>query len=164
MQVIWELFFRLSEIVSYSLSLVNVSSDCNQLLFLVTFYERIRVDLQKIEVVKQWPRRTSAIDIKSFLGIAGYYRRFVKIFSSIASYYRRFVKIFSSIASLWLGWLRTWSSFNGQMIVWKALYNWKLDWLQLLSWLYQRVQIVMWSIAMHPELSLVVCWCNEIRL
>ena len=46
--------------------------------------EWIRVDSQKIEVVKQWPRPTSTIDIRSFLGIAGYYRRFVEGFSIIA--------------------------------------------------------------------------------
>ncbi|WMV50937.1 hypothetical protein MTR67_044322 [Solanum verrucosum] len=47
--------------------------------------EGIRVDSQKIEAVKQWPRPTSATNIKSFLGVAGYYRRFVEGFSSIAS-------------------------------------------------------------------------------
>ncbi|WMV32813.1 hypothetical protein MTR67_026198 [Solanum verrucosum] len=34
-----------------------------------------RPDSQKIEAVKQCPRPTSATDIKSFLGLAGYYRR-----------------------------------------------------------------------------------------
>ena len=47
--------------------------------------EGIRVDSQKIEAVKQWHKPTSAIDIRSFLGLAGYYRRFVEGFSSIAS-------------------------------------------------------------------------------
>jgi len=47
--------------------------------------EGIRVDSQKIEAVKQWPRPTSATDIRSFLGLAGYYRQFVEGFSSIAS-------------------------------------------------------------------------------
>ena len=47
--------------------------------------EGIRVDSQKIEAVKKWSRPTSATDIKSFLGLAGYYRRFVEGFSSIAS-------------------------------------------------------------------------------
>ena len=42
------------------------------------------MDSQKIEVVKQWPRPTSAIDIRSFLGLAGYYRSFLEGFSSIA--------------------------------------------------------------------------------
>jgi len=47
--------------------------------------EGIRVDSQKIEAVKQWPRPTSATNIRIFLGLAGYYRRFVEGFSSIAS-------------------------------------------------------------------------------
>ena len=65
----------------------NVSFGCNPLLSLVTLNleKGIRVDLQKIEVVKQWPRPTSARDIRSFNGLAGYSRRFVEIFSSISS-------------------------------------------------------------------------------
>ena len=47
--------------------------------------EGIRVDSQKIEAVKKCSRPTSATYIKSFLGLAGYYRRFVEGFSSIAS-------------------------------------------------------------------------------
>ena len=43
------------------------------------------MDLEKIEAEKQWPRPTFATDIRSFLGLAGCYRRFVKGFSSIAS-------------------------------------------------------------------------------
>ncbi|KAH0776134.1 hypothetical protein KY290_007545 [Solanum tuberosum] len=45
----------------------------------------IKVDTQKIEAVQNWPRRTSPTDIRSFLGLAGYYRRFVEGFSSISS-------------------------------------------------------------------------------
>ncbi|WMV25320.1 hypothetical protein MTR67_018705, partial [Solanum verrucosum] len=48
-------------------------------------FERIQVDSQKIEAVKQWPRPTLAIYIRSFLGIADYYRRFMEGFLSIAS-------------------------------------------------------------------------------
>ncbi|KAH0681196.1 hypothetical protein KY284_022281 [Solanum tuberosum] len=47
--------------------------------------EGIRVDNQKIEVVKNWPRPTTPTEIRSFLGLAGYYRRFVEGFSSIAA-------------------------------------------------------------------------------
>jgi len=38
-----------------------------------------------MEVVKKWPRPLSPTDIRRFLGLAGYYRRFVEGFSSIAS-------------------------------------------------------------------------------
>ena len=52
----------------------------------------IQVDSHKIEAVKQWPKPTSTIDIISFLGLAGYYRRVVEGFSSIASRLRRLTK------------------------------------------------------------------------
>ncbi|XP_070054855.1 uncharacterized mitochondrial protein AtMg00860-like [Nicotiana tomentosiformis] len=45
--------------------------------------EGIQVDPKKIEAVQNWPRSTSAMEIQSFLGLAGYYRQFVEGFSSI---------------------------------------------------------------------------------
>ncbi|XP_070002887.1 uncharacterized protein [Nicotiana sylvestris] len=47
--------------------------------------EGIEVDPKKIEAVQSWPRATTATKIRSFLGLAGYYRRFVEGFSSIAA-------------------------------------------------------------------------------
>ncbi|XP_059306506.1 uncharacterized protein LOC132057948 [Lycium ferocissimum] len=47
--------------------------------------EGVKVDSQKIDAVKSWPRPTSVSDIRSFLGLAGYYRRFVEGFSSISA-------------------------------------------------------------------------------
>ena len=44
----------------------------------------ISVDPKKIEVVRDWKKPITVIEIKSFLGLAGYCRRFVENFSKIA--------------------------------------------------------------------------------
>ncbi|KAJ9141124.1 hypothetical protein P3X46_031699, partial [Hevea brasiliensis] len=45
----------------------------------------IRVDPKKIEAVMEWKPPRNTTEVKSFLGLAGYYRRFVKGFSLIAA-------------------------------------------------------------------------------
>ena len=43
------------------------------------------VDPAKVEAVKDWPRPKNALEVRIFLGLAGYYRRFVEGFFKIAT-------------------------------------------------------------------------------
>ena len=44
----------------------------------------VAVDQEKISAISEWPTPKNATEIRSFLGLAGYYRKYVKNFASIA--------------------------------------------------------------------------------
>ena len=51
----------------------------------VLFRDGLRVDPKKMEAIIDWSRPITVTKVRSFLGLAGYYKRFVKDFSKIAA-------------------------------------------------------------------------------
>ena len=45
----------------------------------------VSMDLEKVEVVMSWERPKSIFEIRSFLGLEGYYKRFIEDFSRLAT-------------------------------------------------------------------------------
>ncbi|KAK7376291.1 hypothetical protein VNO78_34755 [Psophocarpus tetragonolobus] len=54
--------------------------------------EEVKVDLEKIKAIQDWPTPKSVGDIRSFHGLNFFYRRFVKDFSTLASPLNELVK------------------------------------------------------------------------
>ena len=51
----------------------------------VILAEGVSVDPQKIEAIVNWKPPTNVFEVHSFLGLVGYYRKFVEGFSKIAT-------------------------------------------------------------------------------
>ena len=45
----------------------------------------VSMDLEKVETIMSWERPMSVFKIRSFLGLVGYYRRFIEDFSRLAA-------------------------------------------------------------------------------
>ena len=57
------------------------------------------VDPQKVEAILSWEAPTNQTKARSFLGLAGYYRRFIRNFSVIASPMTNLLK--KNVGFLW---------------------------------------------------------------
>jgi len=44
----------------------------------------LSVDLSKIEAIQNWQTPRNATEVRSFLGLAGYYRKFIRDFAKVA--------------------------------------------------------------------------------
>ena len=49
----------------------------------------VSMDSEKVEAVMSWERPKSVFEIRSFLGLAGYYMRFIEDFSRLAAHMTR---------------------------------------------------------------------------
>ncbi|KAL8124997.1 hypothetical protein AgCh_012612 [Apium graveolens] len=56
------------------------------------FKKEILIDPAKIEAVTNWEQPTTPTEVRSFIGLAGYYRRFVKDFAKIAGLLTRLTR------------------------------------------------------------------------
>jgi hypothetical protein len=62
--------------------------------------ERVKPDPQKILAVKEFPRPQNSKNIKQFLGLAGYYRRFIPNFSKTAKPLTNLLKRMRNLSGL----------------------------------------------------------------
>ena len=52
----------------------------------------VSVDLEKVEAVMSWEKSKSIFEIRNFLGLAGYYRRFIEDFSRLTAPMKRLTR------------------------------------------------------------------------
>jgi hypothetical protein len=54
--------------------------------------DKLRMDLDKVEVIKNWPSPKSIFEVRSFHGLASFYQKFIRNFSGISASIMNIVK------------------------------------------------------------------------
>jgi len=69
--------------------LKKCESNLAQVIFLgpVISKEGMKVDLQKVKIILEWPRPINIIEIRNFLNLVGYCRRIMKVFSKTSLFF-----------------------------------------------------------------------------
>ena len=75
----------LSEKLYANLNKCTFCTDHVVFLGFVVSSKGVQVDEEKVKAIQEWPTPTNASQVRSFHGLAGFYRRFVKDFSTIAA-------------------------------------------------------------------------------
>ncbi|GJU30538.1 putative reverse transcriptase domain-containing protein [Tanacetum coccineum] len=77
------MLFGLTNVPAVFMDLMN-PLDSVQFLSHVIDNKGVHVDLAKIKAIKNWTTPTMPTEVRQFLGLAGYYRRFIEVFSMIS--------------------------------------------------------------------------------
>jgi hypothetical protein len=70
----------------------------------IVSHDGVHVDPKKIEVMKDWPRQKNLKSLRGFLGLAGYYKKFIRSYGKIATPLKTFLERNAFIWNYFIEW------------------------------------------------------------